>query len=186
MAQQVYDNQGNPIYNLYVDKDGDGIVNDKGLSDLYHVKKPAPDLLLGFSSMLRYKNLDFGFNGRLSIGNYVYNNVSARSATDGLYNAAGALANLYSSILKTKFSTPQYWSDYFLENGSFLRMDNVTLGYNFEDFAEKSGRLRVYANVQNLFVITKYSGLDPEVFNGIDNNIYPRSRTFILGLNVKF
>jgi TonB-dependent starch-binding outer membrane protein SusC len=186
MAQQVYDVNGNPIDNLFVDRNGDGNVTSYGLSDRYHIKKPAPDLLVGFTSQVRYKNFDFSFNGRLSLGNYVYNNVASGSAYSNLYNSAGALSNLNSSILKTKFANPQYWSDYFLENGSFLRLDNMTLGYNFENFAEKTGRLRVYANVQNLFVLTKYSGLDPEVFNGIDNNIYPRPRTFMFGVNLEF
>jgi iron complex outermembrane receptor protein len=104
----------------------------------------------------------------------------------GLYNSAGVLYNLNNSILKTKFANPQYWSDYFLENGSFLRLDNMTLGYNFSEFAGGAGRLRVFANVQNLFIITKYSGLDPEIFGGIDSNIYPRPRTFMFGVNLEF
>jgi iron complex outermembrane receptor protein len=186
LAQQVYDSKGNPVDNLYVDRNGDGTVTSNGLSDRYRIKKPAPDLLMGFNSMFRYKNFDFSFNGRISLGNYVYNNVASGSAYSNIYASVGALANLNSSILKTKFANPQYWSDYFLENGSFLRMDNMTFGYNFDKFAEGTSRLRVYANVQNLFIITKYSGLDPEVFGGIDGNIYPRPRTFMLGVNLEF
>ncbi|MBA4322866.1 MAG: SusC/RagA family protein, partial [Odoribacter sp.] len=116
MAEQVYDSTGRPIDNLFVDRNGDGSVTSYGLSDRYRTKKPAPDLLIGFTSMFRYKNFDFSFNGRLSLGNYVYNNVASGSSFAGLYNSAGALANLNGSILSTKFANPQYWSDYFLEN----------------------------------------------------------------------
>lgn len=186
MAQQVYDSKGSPIDNLYVDRNSDGTVTSYGLSDRYRIKSPAPDLLIGLTSMVRYKNFDLSLNGRVSLGNYVYNNVASGSSYAGLYNSAGALANLNGSILSTKFANPQYWSDYFLENGSFMRLDNMTLGYNFEKFAEGAGSLRVFANVQNLFIITKYSGLDPEVFGGIDNNIYPRPRTFMFGVNLEF
>jgi iron complex outermembrane receptor protein len=96
------------------------------------------------------------------------------------------LNNLNSSILSTKFANPQYWSDYFLENGSFLRLDNTTLGYNIDKIGAGNINLRIYANVQNLFIITKYTGLDPEIFGGIDNNIYPRPRTYMLGVNLEF
>jgi iron complex outermembrane receptor protein len=186
LAQQVYDSKGNPIDNLFVDRNGDGIVTSQGQSDKYHIKKPAPDLTMGFNSMFRYKKFDFSFNGRISLGNYVYNNVASGSSYAGLYNTAGALNNLNSSILSTKFSNPQYWSDYFLENGSFLRLDNTTIGYNIDKIGGGKTNLRVYANVQNLFIITKYTGLDPEIFGGIDNNIYPRPRTFMLGANLEF
>lgn len=186
LAQQVYDSKGNPIDNLFVDRNGDGIVTSQGQSDKYHIKKPAPDLMIGFNSMIRYKKFDFSFNGRISLGNYVYNNVASGSSYSGLYNTAGALNNLNASILSTKFANPQYWSDYFLENGSFLRLDNTTLGYNFDKIGGGNTNLRIYANVQNLFIITKYTGLDPEIFGGIDNNIYPRPRTFMLGVNLEF
>jgi TonB-linked SusC/RagA family outer membrane protein len=185
MAQQVYDVNGSPIDNLFVDRDKNGIVTTYGLSDRYRIKSPAPSLLMGFNSMFRYKKFDFGFNGRISLGNYVYNNVASGTSYANLYASVGALANMNSAIIATKFANPQYWSDYFLENGSFLRLDNMTLGYNFENFAG-TGKLRVYANVQNVFVITKYTGLDPEVFNGIDSNIYPRPRTFMFGVNLDF
>jgi iron complex outermembrane receptor protein len=186
LAQQVYDSKGNPVDNLFVDRNGDGVVTSQGQSDKYHIKKPSPDLLMGFNSILRYKKFDFSFNGRISLGNYVYNNVASGSSLAGLYNSAGALNNLNASILKTKFANPQYWSDYYLENGSFLRLDNTTLGYNIDKIGGGNTKLRVYVNVQNLFIITKYTGLDPEIFGGIDNNIYPRPRTFMLGVNLEF
>ncbi len=186
LAEQVYDSQGKPVDNLYVDRDGDRTVTSQGLSDRYRIKDPYPDALIGFNSMFRYKNFDLSFNGRISLGNYIYNNVASGSSYAGLYASVGALANLHRSILTTGFSNPQYWSDHFLENGSFLRMDNVNLGYNFDNLAGSTGSLRVYLSIQNLFVITRYSGLDPEVFDGIDNNIYPRPRTFMLGVRLEF
>jgi iron complex outermembrane receptor protein len=185
VEQQVYNIDGSPIEGLYVDRNDDGSVNISG--DRYRYKKPAPDLLMGFSSMVRYKNFDFSFNGRLSIGNYVYNNIASNFGSySELYKSQGFLANLNRSILKTKFNDPQYYSDYYMENGSFLRMDNMTLGYNYDKLANNTGRLRVYATVQNLFIITKYTGLDPEISNGIDNNFFPRPRTFMLGVSLEF
>jgi iron complex outermembrane receptor protein len=186
LAQQVYDAAGNPIENLYVDRNDDGTVTSQGQSDKYRIKKPAPDLLMGFTSMVRYKNFDFSFNGRLSLGNYVYNNIASGQSYADVFTSGGAFYNRNRSLLKTKFSNPQYWSDYFLENASFLRMDNMTLGYNFAQIAKGVGPLRVYANVQNLFIITKYTGLDPEIFGGIDGNIYPRPRTFMFGVHLEF
>lgn len=186
LAEQVYDSKGNPVDNLYVDRNNDQIVTSQGLSDRYRIKNPYPDLLMGFNSMFRYRNLDFSFNGRVSLGNYVYNNVASGSSNSGIYASVGGLANQNRAILTTKFANPQYWSDHFLENGSFMRLDNMTFGYNFDNFAESTGTLRVYLSVQNLFVITRYSGLDPEVFNGIDDNIYPRPRTFMLGARLEF
>jgi len=182
--EQVYDTKGIPIEGLYVDRNKDGIT---GEADRYRFKSPAPELLMGFSSGLRYKNFDLGFNGRISLGNYVYNNVASNYGSySELYKSVGYLANLHRSILTTKFANPQYLSDYYMENGSFLRLDNMTLGYNFENLAGSNGRLRVYSTVQNLFVITKYSGLDPEVSGGIDNTVYPRPRTFMFGVSLEF
>jgi iron complex outermembrane receptor protein len=142
---------------------------------------------MGFSSMVRYKNFDFSFNGRLSLGNYVYNNVASNYGSySEMYKSVGFLGNLNKSILQTKFNSPQYWSDYYMENGSFLRMDNMTLGYNFNKLANSTANLRVYATAQNLFIITKYTGLDPEISNGIDSNIFPRPRTFMFGVSLDF
>lgn len=186
LAQQVYDAAGKPVENLYVDRNGNGTVTEYGLSDRYRVKKPDADLLIGFNSTFRYKNFDFGFNGRVSIGNYIYNNVTAGSTYANTYSSGGALYNRNTSLLYNKFNKAQWASDYFLENGSFLRLDNMNVGYNFDKLGKGVGRMRVYANVQNLFVITKYSGLDPEIFGGIDGNIYPRPRTFMFGVNLDF
>lgn len=181
--EQVYDPQGKTIEGLYVDKNGDGRFTDR---DKYRTHSPAPDFFMGVSTALNIGKVDFGFNGRLNLGNYVYNNMSSNYGSySELYRSVGFLANLNRSILKTGFKNPQYWSDYYLENASFFRMDNIYLGYTFNPLANDKGRLRVYANIQNLFIITRYSGLDPEVQNGIDNNIFPRPRTFMFGVNLQ-
>ncbi|MBN2612700.1 MAG: TonB-dependent receptor, partial [Bacteroidales bacterium] len=183
--QQVYDNNGDPIEGLYVDREPDGVLNS---SDLYRYKKPAADVLMGISSSLNYKNWDFSFSGRFSFGNYIYNNVASTRGTylDAYNPGLNYTSNVLASSKDTKFSSAQYFSDYYVENGSFFRMDNISLGYRFTNLMQNKINLRVGAVVQNAFVITKYSGLDPEIFGGIDNNIYPRPRIFMLGVNVEF
>jgi TonB-linked SusC/RagA family outer membrane protein len=182
--QQVYNTDGSPIEGLYVDRNGDGNITEL---DKYRYEKPAPDLLFGLSSVFRYKGLDFSFNSRMNLGNYVYNNMSSNHCSySEVYRSVGALANVNRSILKTNFENPQYWSDYFIENATFFRMDNMSLGYTLTDLVNGKGSIRVYTSVQNVFVITKYTGLDPEVENGIDNNIFPRPRTYLFGISLEF
>jgi iron complex outermembrane receptor protein len=182
--EQVYQPDGTPIQDLYVDRNGDGIVND---NDKYHYKKPDPDVFMGFSSYYRYKDFDFTFSGRINIGNYVYNNMKSTSGTySDLYNPSEFLNNITTDIYESKFTSPCYNSDYYIENGSFLRMDNISVGYNFTNIIKYITNLRVYATCQNAFLITKYGGLDPEVDNGIDNNLYPRPRNFQFGVSVQF
>ncbi len=180
--QQVYDNNGKPIEGVYVDRNGDGIINT---DDLYRYKSPAPDVLLGFSSKFNFKNWDLGFTMRASIGNYVYNNVASQYGTEQAITLNNYLQNIHSSYLETGFKRTQLLSDYYVENASFVRMDNINLGYNFPRFI-KDSKLRIFGSVQNAFIITKYSGLDPEVFNGIDNNLYQRPRVYSLGFNFQF
>jgi hypothetical protein len=121
------------------------------------------------------------------MGQYIYNNNASNLGTmQNIYNSAGYLNNVHSSVLTTNFQAPQYWSNYYIENGSFLRMDNINLGYNVGSIFNKKASLRLSAIVQNAFVITKYSGIDPEVSSGIDNNKYPRPRIFSLGANLQF
>jgi TonB-dependent starch-binding outer membrane protein SusC len=182
--EQVYDANGKPIEGLYVDKNGDGKFTDL---DKYRAGSPYAKVLGGITSNLRYKNWDFNFNGRLSLGNLVYNNMSSNFGSySEVYKSVGYLANVNRSILTTGFANPQYWSDYYLEDGSFFKMDNVTLGYTVNDFVKANNTLRLYGSVQNLFTITRYTGLDPEIFSGIDNNNYPRPRTFMFGVSVEF
>jgi iron complex outermembrane receptor protein len=145
---------------------------------------------MGITSQLSYKNWDLGFAVRASIGNYVYNNVqSNREAYSGanMYDQTGFLKNRLNSASSTNFKNVQYRSSYYVQNGSFVRMDNITLGYNFTKLFNDKQRARIYATVQNPFIITKYSGLDPEISgSGLDNNIYPRPRVFLLGINLNF
>lgn len=180
--QQVYDNSGKPLDGVFVDRNGDGVVNAK---DMYFYKSTQPDVILGFNTKFTYNSWDFGLSARAIIGNYVYNNAasnsSLQSATTNDY-----LQNIYSSAIDYKFATPRLFSDLFIENASFLRLDNVNLGYNFKDIFSPGSSLRVYGMAQNVFVITKYSGVDPEVFNGIDNGYYQMPRIYSLGLNFQF
>jgi TonB-dependent starch-binding outer membrane protein SusC len=182
--EQVYTPEGKPVEGLYVDRNGDGVITN---DDKYRYKKPAADVFMGFSSGLNYKNWDFGFNGRVSLNNYVYNNVMSGQATfNNLYNSVGYLNNISNAVFDSEFENPKYFSDYYIQNGSFLRLDNISLGHSFTNFYQERMKMRLYATVQNVFVITDYEGLDPEVSGGIDNNIYPRPRTFTLGVSINF
>ena len=179
VAQQVYGADGRPVQGLYVDKNGDGNINE---ADYNFYKQPAPLVTLGFSSNLTYKKLVFAFTLRSNLGNYVYN---ANAAGYGTYaNAQGStlfVSNLSPDVKNTGFTTQQIFSDYYVQNASFLRAENLSLGYNVGKVLGASS-LRVTANVQNAFLVTKYKGVDPEVSGGIDGNFYPRARTFTLGL----
>ncbi|MDX2247263.1 MAG: SusC/RagA family TonB-linked outer membrane protein [Bacteroidia bacterium] len=182
--EQVYDEAGVPIEGLYVDRNEDGQIT---LEDRYRLEKPAPDAFFGFTSLLNYKNLFFSFAGRANVGNYVYNNILSDYAFyNRLYNSTGIINNAHSDITAIDFAVPQYFSDHFIQDASFLRLDNVTLGYNFSNIFGGKGYVKLSATVQNPVLFTQYQGLDPEVFNGIDGNIYPRSRTFMIGLNAGF
>ncbi|MEL6845565.1 MAG: SusC/RagA family protein, partial [Bacteroidota bacterium] len=121
-----------------------------------------------------------------NVGNHVYNNTLAGTSYNDLYNSTGIINNAHVGISDIDHQVPQYFSDHFVVNASFLRFDHITLGYNFNDLGNAIKGLRVFAVAQNPFVITQYEGLDPEVFSGIDGNIYPRSRTFVIGVNANF
>jgi TonB-dependent starch-binding outer membrane protein SusC len=180
---QLYDESGKPIEGAYADTNSDNQINS---NDLYRYHSPAPDYILGFSTSVRYKKWSLGTSLRANIGNYAYNGMSMNSGAFGTmsYNSY-QLNNLNKSYLKTGFQSRQYLSDYYVENASFLKMDNVTLGYNFGKIAKKCS-LNINAMVQNVFTITKYSGVDPEVPNGMDNSFYPRPRIFSLSLGLEF
>lgn len=181
--QQVYDAAGAPIEGVYVDTNEDGVLTDAD-KRIYH--NPNPEWLLGLSSYMYYGNWDLGFTMRASIGNYAYNNVaSANGNQDNLFDL-GTIRNAHVSLLDTNFRNPQYWSDYYIQDASFLKMDNITLGYNFENIKNGDVRLRLYSTIQNVFTVTDYDGLDPEINGGIDNNFYPRPQTVLFGFNVNF
>lgn len=183
--KQLYDNQGNAIEGAYADLNGDNIINDQ---DRYLRANPDADVILGFQTSLDYKNFDFSFNLRANIGNYVYNNVNSSRAQYELLQDNAVLGNIPTSVTQTNFqrTSDVIISDIYLENASFLKMDNITLGYTFKKLSNVVKSVRLWGGVQNVFVITEYSGLDPEVFNGIDNTIYPRSRNILFGANIKF
>ncbi len=185
--QQVYDKAGNPIDNLFADRNRDGIVNDK---DLYKYKSPDPTVFLGVNSTIAYKQWSGGFVLRANIGNYMYNNVaSSTGVARNILNPLGFLANGSTDLLKTNFSgngSQYFLSDYYVQNASFLRMDNININYNFGKVLNNKANLRIGAFVQNAFVITNYKGVDPEINGGIDNNFYPRPRIFALSANIDF
>jgi iron complex outermembrane receptor protein len=184
--QQVYNDGGKPIEGLYVDRSGQGGAVIGNNFNRYRYKRPEPDFLIGVNSRVNYKKFDFSFSGRISIGNYVYNNVeSGRAFYNGIYGLQ-FFSNTLNSINDTKFTTQQIYSDYYIQNGSFFRMDNMSLGYSFDRVFVDRLKARVSLTVQNAFLITNYKGIDPEIENGIDNNIYPRPRTFLVGVNFTF
>ena len=185
--KQVYDAAGKPIDNLFEDQNRDGVITEK---DLYRYKSANPDVFLGFNGNVNYKRLNVGFIARASLGNYMYNNVaSGTGAIRNIFNPLGYLSNGSKDVLVTGFKgdgDKYYSSDYYVQNASFLRMDNINLGYNFGKVLDGKADLRFNFNVQNVFVITKYKGADPENNSGIDNNFYPRPRTYVAGVNLDF
>ncbi len=191
--QQVYDEAGKPIEGLYVDRNGDGQIND---DDRYYYKSPAADVIMGLTSKFLYKNWDLSFSLRASLGNYVYYYNLANKANvseSGIYNH-GAFVNTTPEAVALGFtgltSNLNSISDYFVRNASYLKCSNITLGYTFPALLKYAGTDyfsgRVYFTVQNPFIITKYKGLDPEVANGVDNDTYPRPVSFQLGVNFNF
>ena len=180
--QQVYDTTGKPLDGVYVDRNGDGEITAK---DKYYYKSTTPDAILGFSTKLNHKNWDFSMSGRAILGNYVYNNAASNSSINSALTNE-YLQNVYSTAKNYAFKGNELFSDVYVENASFFRLDNVNLGYNFKDFMSKGSNFRVYGMVQNVFVISDYSGIDPEVFGGIDNGYYQMPRVYSLGFNFQF
>lgn len=182
--KQVYDQEtGRPVEGLYADLNGDGVVNG---DDRYLYHSPAPDWMLGFSTSVRWKRLTLSTSLRANVGNYVYNGTAmSTGALNTMSYNSYQLNNLHSSFLDTRFTTRQYQSDYYVENASFLKMDNIQLNYNFGQIT-KWCSLNVSAMVQNVFTITKYSGVDPEVQSGIDSSVYPRPRIYSLTVGLDF
>lgn len=181
---QLYDSTtGKPIEGAYADLNNDGEIND---ADLYRYHSPAPKYIMGLSTSLRYKQLTLGMSFRANIDNYVYNGMGmSTGAFETVSYNNSQLNNLNTSFLKTGFKTRQYLSDYYVENASFLKLDNLSLSYNVGKI-NKWASLTVSAMVQNVFTITGYSGTDPEVPNGMDNSFYPRPRTYSVSLGLQF
>ncbi len=186
LYKQIYDSKGNPIEGLFEDINRDGIVND---DDRYLYKKPAADVLLGLNTSVRYKEFSIGLAGHAALGNYLYNNYfSNNGVLRNLKDPINYIRNVTTNYLDTRFTNNRYLSDYYIENASFFRLDNINLGYNVGSVLNNKARLNVNASIQNVFVISKYKGLDPENAgdSGVDNNIYPRPRIFSVGFNFDF
>ena len=185
--QQVYDQDGRPMEGVYVDRDENGVIN---ADDKYFFHKPAADFTFGLNTTLTYKNWTLAASGHGSIGNYVYNNVASDGEMLADLWTNSFTSNRLASALWSNFNQACYLSDYYIKDASFFKFDNVTLGYTFPSlFKDKNDRsfgMNIYATVQNVATITGYEGLDPEVFSGIDNNLYPRPRTYILGIKFNF
>ena len=188
--KQKYSSDGKPLQNEFVDLDGDGTITD---GDRYMTgKSPAPKFYYGLNAKLTWRNWDFGLNGHGAAGTWVFNDFASANSTSSLDLNSGALPNQAMLVKKTGFTAPnsgeQWYSDLFLENASFFRLDDVNLGYTFRGIGLWETDIRVALGVQNVFILTGYSGMDPEVIseNGIDNTIWPRPRTYSLRLNVNF
>ncbi|MXV50984.1 SusC/RagA family TonB-linked outer membrane protein [Pedobacter sp. HMF7647] len=183
--KQVYDASGKPLENVYADLNGDGVINT---SDQYFYKSPDPKFFFGFNTSLDYKKWTLSAVLRSNIDNYVYDNVSSNfGIRSNVLSPSGLINNADADIYNTNFQSNEFLSDYYVKNASFLKMDNLGLAYNFGKLSPNSpATLRISANCQNVFTITNYKGLDPELSSGIDYNLYPRPRTYTLGVNVGF
>lgn len=191
--EQVYDAAGLPLEDVYVDRNGDGAITPE---DMYRYKKARPDATFGFYTGLNAGRFDFSVGARASVGNFVYNNNLANQGVVGNIDNPGYLLNVNSRAEALNFQNNEYFSDHYVQDASFLRFDHITAGYNFGNIGSAIQSLRFYATVQNPILVTGYDGIDPEIairdINtndaniGIDNNIYPRSRTILVGVNVKF
>jgi len=182
--KQLYDKDHHPLEGKYEDLNNDHLINDK---DKYRYKSPNPQWFLGFNTQAAYRKWTMSLAMRSNIGNYMYNNVHSNNGTyRNIVNSSGFLSNVSPNVLETNFEANQYASDYYVENASFVRMDNINLEYNIGRIMRGKVGVRLSANVQNVFAITNYSGLDPEIQGGIDNNFYPRPRVYSLGANLNF
>jgi TonB-dependent starch-binding outer membrane protein SusC len=183
-SQQVYDAAGKPIEGLYSDNNRDGKNSD---DDRISFKKPAADFLFGLSSVFTIQNFTLGVAAHGQVGNYNYNNFNSNNgALTSIQNSLGFIGNASTNYLDTRFKKPQFLSSYYIENASFFRLDNINLGYNFGAIFKSKTTLVLNASIQNVLVVTKYTGADPESTGGVDNNIYPRPRIYSFGANISF
>ena len=183
--QQVYNNNGIPIEGVYVDRNGDDIIND---DDRYIKEDPFADIIMGFTETMKWKSWDLSATARASVGNYAYNNVASNSVLNETWNTFQILNNIHSDYLSTgfqNFTENSLLSDHYIQEASFFKIDNITLGYTIPDFLGECN-LRIYGSLQNVATFTDYDGIDPEIYGGIDNNFYPRPRTGVFGINIDF
>ena len=181
--EQVYDQDGNPLEGVFVDRNGDGRINE---ADKYFYHCPTPKVTMTWNNTINWRSWDFGIVFRANIGNWLYNSNMA-GTTDMASNNALPLSNMMNdTFLFENQSSLTKLSDYFVQNASFVRCDNITLGYTWSNLFQDNLRLRLYGAVQNPFVITKYKGMDPESAGGIDSGVYPRPITFSVGVVAQF
>lgn len=183
--KQVYDESGRPVEGAFVDRNGDDQIND---DDRYLYKSPFADVTMGLNTNLNYKNWDLAIVSRASLGNYAYNNMASSKSYEVRATENSILTNLHRDYFNTGFQAlteTGLQSDYYIQDASFFKLDNITLGYTFAEVFKDSD-LRLYGSAQNVFTITDYDGLDPEINGGIDNNFYPRPRIFTFGVNLNF
>ncbi|MCR4859228.1 MAG: TonB-dependent receptor [Bacteroidales bacterium] len=185
--EQVYDQNGAPIFGQYVDRTDDGVVNE---ADRFFFHKPTPDVTLGFNTSLTWKNWTAALSAHGSFGNWVYNNVASNTEMFKDLWVNSFVSNRLTSALDSRFEDAMYISSYYIRNASFLKLDNFTLGYTFPKLfkltEDRPASLNIFGTVQNICTLTKYDGIDPEVFGGIDGTVYPRPRTFVVGLKFNF
>lgn len=179
--QQIYDENGQPIMGAYVDRNEDGVVDEK---DMYCYKKAAPDVTIGFNTTLNWKQWTLAISAHANLGNWVYDNNSSNMVLMSDLWTNNFVSNRVPIAGDLNFTSAQYFSDYWVKNASFLKIDNITLGYQFK--LPKSMTLNLFATVQNVCTITGYDGIDPEISSGIDNNLWPRPRTYVFGMKYNF
>jgi len=182
--QQVYDVSGAPIEGVFVDRNSDNIINEE---DKYINEDPFADILMGLNTNVSYKNWDLSVQSRASFGNYMYNDVAANKGIQVNATNNNILSNLHADYYTSGFtviSDKTALSDHFVQDASFFKIDNISLGYTFNSANNQTFKL--YGSMQNVLIITDYDGLDPEINLGIDNNFYPRPRSFVLGVNINF
>jgi len=183
--QQIYDTNGIPVEGMYVDRNNDGQLNEQ---DLYIFHNSTPPFIFGFNTRLTWKHWDIAMASHGNTGNYVYNGMASNTAelSPARVYANEFLSNRLKSAFDVNFQMKQVLSDYYIQNASFYRIDNITLGWSFTKNKQFPLSGRIYGSVQDPFVFTKYTGLDPEISNGIDHNFYPRPVTVLFGVNVNF
>ncbi len=187
LYQQVYDTAGNPVNGVYVDRNNDGQIN---ADDKYLGHHADPDWTFGFNTSFSWKNWTAALSGHASLGNWVYNNVASDTEMLADLWTNQFISNRVSGATKSMFSQAQYLSDYYLQDGSYLKLDNFTLGYTFPKLfnvtADRPFSLNIFGTVQNICCLTRYTGIDPEIYGGIDGTVYPRPRTFVAGVKLNF
>jgi TonB-dependent starch-binding outer membrane protein SusC len=183
-SQQVYNASGKPIEGLYEDINRDGTYTE---DDRFIFKKSAPDFLIGFNTQVSVYNFTVGLAAHAQIGNYLYNNFNSNNGSlTSIQNSLGFIGNASTNYLDTRFGKPQFLSNYYIENASFFRLDNINVGYNFGRVFKSNSTLSINGSIQNVLVVTKYSGADPENTGSVDNNIYPRPRIYSVGASINF